>query len=67
MALLHERSFEVDEQREILRRFRHTPESAFRDMYENLDLDAWFRAADVDRSTRAAIETWRGADPANRS
>jgi len=67
MELLHGRSFEVDERREILRRFGHTPESAFRDMYENLDLDAWFRSADVDRGTRAAIETWRGADPANRS
>lgn len=66
MEILHGRSFEVAERHEILRRFGHTPDSAFRDMYEHLDLDAWFRAADVDRSTRAVIETWRGAAPANR-
>lgn len=63
MEVLHGRSFEADERREILGRFGHTPASAFRDMYEHLDLDTWFRGAGVDGSTRAAIETWRGATP----
>ncbi|MFJ2550764.1 tyrosine-protein phosphatase [Microbacterium sp. NPDC087591] len=61
MALLHERSFEVEERQQILDRFGHTAESAFRDMYANLDLDLWFSESNVEPSTRVAIETWRGA------
>lgn len=60
MAALHGRSFEVEKRHDILDRFGHTAESAFRDMYENLDLDEWFSEAHVDNQTRIAIETWRG-------
>ncbi|MBF4633470.1 tyrosine-protein phosphatase [Agreia pratensis] len=63
MTALHERSFEVEERQQVLRRFGHTPESAFRDMYANLDLDSWFSTSNVTASTRVAIETWRGAAP----
>lgn len=63
MTALHERSFDVEERHQILRRFGHTAESAFRDMYENLDIAEWFGASHVDPATRAAIETWRGAVP----
>ncbi|HXH36793.1 MAG TPA: tyrosine-protein phosphatase [Plantibacter sp.] len=61
MAALHERSFEVEERQQILNRFGHTAESAFRDMYANLDLEIWFRESNVEPSTRVAIKTWRGA------
>ena len=61
MAALHERSFDVEERQQILHRFGHTAESAFRDMYANLDLDLWFSKSNVAPSTRVAIETWRGA------
>lgn len=61
MAVLHERSFDVDERLLILERFGHTPESAFREAYANLDLGQWFEDAGIDRGTRASIETWRGS------
>ena len=61
MASLHARSFEAKERIQILDRFGHTPESAFREVYENLNLDDWFAHSGVDAQTRAAIETWRGA------
>ncbi|WEK59795.1 MAG: tyrosine-protein phosphatase [Candidatus Microbacterium colombiense] len=61
MAALHERSFEAEERREILARFGHTADTAFRDAYRNIDLDAWFDRAELDRTTRNAIRTWRGA------
>ena len=61
MTELHERSFDVEERQQILNRFGHTPESAFRDMYTNLDLELWFRQANIERETRMAIRTWRGA------
>lgn len=60
MAALHERSFDVEERLLILERFGHTPESAFREAYANLDLGRWFDDAGVDQGTRASIETWRG-------
>jgi len=41
--------------------FGHTAESAFRDMYGNLDLEAWFSESCIAPETRVAIETWRGA------
>ena len=63
MEALHGRSFEAVERRQILDRFGHTAESAFRDMYEALDLNAWFSASHVDPQTRSAVETWRGAVP----
>ena len=67
MAALHERSFEVEERQQVLGRFGHTAESAFRDMYGNLDLEAWFRESCIAPETRAAIETWRGAAAAPHS
>lgn len=60
-AALHERSIEVEERQQILGRFGHTAESAFRDMYGNLDLEAWFSESCIAPETRVAIETWRGA------
>ncbi|MFT4163782.1 MAG: tyrosine-protein phosphatase [Microlunatus sp.] len=61
MAALHGRSFEVEERHRVLDRFGHTAESAFREMYETLDLEAWFDEARVDTETRAPIQTWRGS------
>ena len=61
MAALHERSIEVEERQQILGRLGHTAESAFRDMYGNLDLEAWFSESCIAPETRVAIETWRGA------
>ncbi|SMQ61600.1 tyrosine-protein phosphatase [Agreia sp. VKM Ac-1783] len=63
MIALHERSFEVEGRQEVLGRFGHTAESAFRDMYANLDLDSWFSTSNVEASTRVAITTWRGTAP----
>lgn len=61
MAALHERSFEVEGRHAVLDRFGHTAESAFREMYDVLDLDAWFVDARIDVTTRAALASWRGA------
>ncbi len=61
MAALHGRPIDVDERRHVLDRFGHTPASAFREVYESLDLEAWFAAADVAPATRRAVHTWRGA------
>ena len=63
MAALHQRSFEAAERLQVLEQFGHTADSAFRDMYENLDLDSWFIDSRVDPHTRLAIETWRGTVP----
>lgn len=59
MEALHEKSFEVEERLRILDRFGHTAESAFREMYSNLDLDSWFSRSNVGAQTRTAVETWR--------
>ena len=61
MQALHRRSFDADERHRVLAQFGHTAESAFRDVYENLDLEAWFRVASVAPATQAAVTTWRGA------
>lgn len=61
MAALHNRSFDVGERIDVLARNGHTPESAFRGMYDELDLDAWFASTGVSASTRHAIRTWRGS------
>jgi protein-tyrosine phosphatase len=61
MAALHGRSFDVEARLDVLTRFGHDPESAFRGMYEDLDLDAWFRDAAVSDDTIEAVRTWRGA------
>ncbi|WP_120005318.1 tyrosine-protein phosphatase [Nesterenkonia muleiensis] len=60
MATLHQRSFEAEERREVLARFGHTAETAFRAAYQNLDLDEWFGRTDIDPATRLAVTTWRG-------
>lgn len=61
MASLHERSFDVEERQQILDGFGHTAESAFRDMYLDLNVEAWLTHSGLDPQTRVAIETWRGA------
>lgn len=61
MASLHGRSFDVEERLEVLARFGHSPESAFIDMYDELDLENWFQLASIDGATRTAIGSWRGA------
>ena len=63
MAELHGRSFDVDERHEVLARFGHTAESAFRSMYGALDLDEWFRISGIEDETRIAVVTWRGSVP----
>lgn len=60
MAALHGRSFDVEERHAVLAAFGHTPESAFRGMYRQLDVDEWFRHARVDEDAARAIVTWRG-------
>lgn len=60
MAALHERSFEVEERLEILARFGHTAETAFRKAYQDLDVDEWLGKAGIDEATRLALTTWRG-------
>ena len=61
MAALHGRSFDVDERIEVLARFGHDPESAFRGVYDQLDLDEWFAGAAVSEDTVRAVRTWRGS------
>ncbi|WP_296194988.1 tyrosine-protein phosphatase [uncultured Microbacterium sp.] len=60
MTALHERSFDVDERRRVLATFGHTPESAFREMYRQLDVEEWFGHARVDEDDASSIFTWRG-------
>jgi protein tyrosine/serine phosphatase len=63
MTALHERSFQVEGRQQVLSHFGHTAESAFRDMYANLDVNSWFSTSNVEASTRVAITTWRGTAP----
>lgn len=60
MAVLHSRSFDVDERLAVLDRFGHTPESAFRATYHRLDVDGWL-ADHVAADAADAVRTWRGA------
>ncbi|MCR2794256.1 tyrosine-protein phosphatase [Microbacterium sp. zg.Y625] len=60
MTALHGRSFDVEERHAVLAAFGHTPESAFRGMYRELDVDEWFRHAGVGEDAVRAIVTWRG-------
>jgi len=60
MQVLHRRSFDVEERLAVLDRFGHSADSAFRTMYRQLDLDEWFRLADLDADTERTILTWRG-------
>lgn len=61
MAALHERSFEPQERRDVAARFGTSPENVFDAFYRDLDLPALYDRAGVDRATRLAISTWRGA------
>lgn len=61
MEALRARSSDLDERLGVLGRFGHTPESAFRSVYDGLTLDAWFASADIGSTTLAAIRTWRGS------
>jgi protein-tyrosine phosphatase len=61
LAALHGRASQLDVRLEVLARFGHTPESAFRAMYDSLDVDGWLASADVAPATREAVRTWRGA------
>lgn len=60
MNELHGRSFDVEERHAVLGRFDHTAETAFREMYRDLELDDWFRTH-LDTETARAITTWRGS------
>lgn len=60
MTALHGRSFDVEERHRVLAAFGHTPDSAFRELYRQLDLDKWFRHAGVDEEAARTIVTWRG-------
>lgn len=44
-----------------LEAFGHTPDSAFRQVYEGIYLAGWFEAAGLSVGTRTAVHTWRGA------
>ncbi|WES64194.1 tyrosine-protein phosphatase [Microbacter sp. GSS18] len=61
MESLRGSSSHVTERLAVLERHGHTPESAFTAVYEGIDLDAWFAAADVSAAARAGVRTWRGA------
>lgn len=65
MAALHGRSFDVEERHAVLDRFGHSAESAYRNMYDELDLEEWFRVAAITEETRTAIRTWRGSTAAS--
>ncbi|MDE0546353.1 tyrosine-protein phosphatase [Microbacterium sp. C7(2022)] len=60
MTALHQRSFDVDERHRVLEAFGHTPDSAFREMYRQLDVHEWFRHAGIDGDDARTILTWRG-------
>ena len=61
METLRNRSQHVEERRAVLTHFGHTPESAFADAYESLDLDAWSRSAGLDPDVLLALRTWRSS------
>lgn len=60
MSALHARSFDVERRLEVLDAHGHTADSAFRAIYDRLDLDDWFRHAQLDGATVRAVTTWRG-------
>jgi len=43
----------------VLERHGHTPASAFDSMYDALDVDLWFREANLRSDVRSAVRTWR--------
>ncbi|WP_341955721.1 tyrosine-protein phosphatase [Microbacterium sp. LWH13-1.2] len=63
MEALRSRSQHAEERRAVLTRFGHTPESAFADAYESLDLEEWSRSAGLDRGVVVALRTWRNSVP----
>jgi protein-tyrosine phosphatase len=60
MTALHARSFDVDKRREVLAAFGHTADSAFREMYRQLDVDQWIDHAGIGEDDARSILTWRG-------
>lgn len=58
---LHGRSFHTELRREVATRWDHTPETAFAEMFDNLDVHRWFDVAGVESATRRSILSWRGA------
>lgn len=64
MEALRSRSQHAEERRAVLTRFGHTPESAFADAYEWLDLEEWSKSAGLDPDVLLALRTWRSSVPA---
>ncbi|KQQ67271.1 tyrosine-protein phosphatase [Microbacterium sp. Leaf320] len=63
METLRSRSQHAAERRAVLTSFGHTPESAFADAYESLDLDDWSRSAGLAPDALLALRTWRSSVP----
>lgn len=61
LAEARQRPSNAPKRMQVLSEFGHTPDSAFRETYQSIDLDDWFDAAGVAPSTRRALRTWRGA------
>jgi len=59
METLRRRSQHAEERLAVLTRFGHTPESAFADAYESLDLEEWSRSAGLTPGVLLALRTWR--------
>ncbi|MCI1219335.1 MAG: tyrosine-protein phosphatase [Bifidobacterium sp.] len=61
MMLLHNRRSDVEERLAVLRRYGHTPRSAFAQAYESIDIGRFLDAAKASTATGKALGTWRGA------
>jgi hypothetical protein len=61
MTLLHSRHSDAEERLAVLRRYGHTPRSAFAQAYESIDIGRFLDAAKASPATREAVVTWRGA------
>lgn len=61
LETLHGRTFHAELRREAARPWGHTPETAFAEMFDNLDVHRWFDVAGIDGATRRSIFSWRGA------
>ncbi len=61
LARLRGRASDAPARLRTLEMFGHTPTSAFREVYEDIELETWFEAGGVSSHTRSAVRTWRGA------
>ncbi|WP_341578847.1 hypothetical protein [Microbacterium schleiferi] len=61
LETLHGPTFHAELRRDAARRWGHTPETAFAEMFDNLDVHRWFDVAGVGEPTRRSIVSWRGA------